>query len=271
MIFAFNRYALYHQFILRKSGLSSADMASALEQSPRAQVFEAAPARAESQGSNMWAVTPAKSANGHAMLFINPHQPFFGVGQWYEGHVHSEEGLNMSGASFFGSAFPTIGHNDALGWSHTVNAPDIVDLWEEAFDNPQDPLAYRYDGAWRKATEWTEIIRVKGPNGMLDKTVQFRKTHHGPVVAKRNGKFLTVRMAQFEEGGQLAEWYAMSRSHNLAEFKQAMSAGAVPMFNAVCADREGNIFYVYNAAVPKRATKFHWSKRGDGSTSRTAW
>ncbi|MDP8981712.1 MAG: acylase [Acidobacteriota bacterium] len=271
MIFAFNRYALYHQFIFRKSGLNSADMAGALGQSPTAQNFQPLPALAETQGSNMWAVAPSKSANGHAMLFINPHQPFFGVGQWYEGHVHSDEGLNMSGASFFGSAFPTIGHNDVLGWSHTVNAPDIVDLWEEAFENPQDPLAYRYDGAWRKAEEWTEIIRVKGANGLTEKSYTFRKTHHGPVVAKRNGKFLTVRMAQFEEGGQLAEWYAMSKARNLDQFKQAMSAVAVPMFNAVYADREGNIFYVYNGAVPKRSTKFDWSKAVDGSTSETEW
>ena len=65
------------------------------------------------------------------MLFINPHQPFFGPGQWYEGHVHSDEGWNMSGASFFGSAFPTIGHNEYLGWSHTVNDPDIADVFIE--------------------------------------------------------------------------------------------------------------------------------------------
>src|SRR5947209_9188247 len=75
----------------------------------------------------MWAVCPPNSASAHAMLFINSHQPFFGTGQWYESHVHSDEGWNASGASFFGSPFPTIGHNEFLGWSHTVNAPDIVE------------------------------------------------------------------------------------------------------------------------------------------------
>jgi acyl-homoserine-lactone acylase len=254
-MYAFNRYALYYLFIFRKSGLKPGEINSATE----------------TQGSNMWAITPAKSANGHAMLFINPHQPFFGAGQWYEGHVHSEQGWNMTGASFFGSGFPTIGHNDVLGWSHTVNDPDIIDVYEEAFDNSKDPLAYRYDGAYLHATEWTEVIKVKTADGLSDKTFTFRKTHHGPIVAKRNGKLLAVKMAKFEEGGQIDEWYAMSKSRNFDEFKQAMSAVAVPMFNAVYADKAGNIFYVYNGAVPKRSTKFDWLKPVDGSTSETEW
>jgi len=254
-VYAFNRYALYMKFIFGKSGLKPEEINN--------------PAR--TQGSNMWAIMPSKSATGHTMLFINPHQPFFGAGQWYEGHVHSDEGWDMSGASFFGSGFPTIGHNEYLGWSHTVNEPDIVDVYEETFDNPQDPLAYRYDGAYRHATEWNETIRVKTDNGMEERKFTFRKTHHGPVVASRNGKQLAVKMAKFEEGGQVDEWYAMSKARNLEEFRKAMSAVAVPMFNAVYADRDGNIFYVYNGAVPKRSTKFDWSQPVDGSTSETEW
>src|SRR6185503_19202789 len=40
-------------------------------------------------GSNGWVIGPSRSATGNAMLFINPHLPFFGPGQVYEGHVHS--------------------------------------------------------------------------------------------------------------------------------------------------------------------------------------
>ena len=254
-MYAFSRYALYYLFIFRQTGLRPDEINNA----------------AQSQGSNMWAILPAKSATGHTMLFINPHQPFFGAGQWYEGQVHSDEGWNMSGASFFGSGFPTIGHNDVLGWSHTVNRPDIADIYEEAFDNPGDPRAYKYDGAYRHATEWTETIQVKTDQGLVDRKFTFRKTHHGPIVAKRNGKQLAVKLAKFEEGGQVDEWYAMSRARNLDEFKKAMSAVAVPMFNAVYADRDGNIFYVYNGAVPRRSAKFDWSQPVDGSTSETEW
>lgn len=277
---SFNRYGLYFQFIYGRSGLRRDEIKSVVDpqsaQPAAVSRLEPDPAEefkiaAESQGSNMWAVSPAKSASGHAMLFINPHQPFFGTGQWYEGHVHSQEGWNMAGASFFGSPLPTVGHNEYLGWSHTVNVPDIVDVWEEVFDNPNDPLAYRYDGGYRKATEWTDSVKIKTASGVTERKFTFRKTHHGPVVARRKGKWLSIKMARFEEGGQIDEWYNMTRARNLDEFKKAMSATAVPMFNAVYADREGNIFYVYNGAVPRRSLKFDWSKPVDGSTSETEW
>jgi penicillin amidase len=252
---AFSRYALYFKFIFGNTGVRPDEIATA----------------AEKQGSNMWAVAPSKSASGHAMLFINPHQPFFGTGQWFEGHVHSNEGWDMSGASFFGSSFPTIGHNAVLGWSHTVNKPDISDVWEETFDKPGDRLAYRYGNGYRQATEWTDVVKLKTDAGVVDRKFTFRKTHHGPLVAKRDGKWLAVRMAQFEEGGQIDEWYTMSKAHNFEEFKKAMAAIAVPMFNAVYADRDGNIFYVYNGAVPKRSLKFDWDKNVDGSDPETEW
>jgi penicillin amidase len=50
-----------------------------------------------------------------------------------------------------------------------------------------------------------------------------------------------------------------------------MSPLAVPMFNAMYADDAGNIFYLYNGAVPRRSQSFDWSKPVDGSTPETEW
>ena len=65
-------------------------------------------------GSNGWVIAPSRSANGHAKLFINPHLPFFGPAQVYEGHVHSDEGWEFSGCARFGFLFPYIGYNASL-------------------------------------------------------------------------------------------------------------------------------------------------------------
>ena len=97
-------------------------------------------------------------------MFINPHQPFFGPGQWYEGHVNSGEGWNLLGACFFGSPFPTLGYNGHIAWSHTVNNPDVVDLYAITFDDKTDPLKYRYGDGSRQATPWTDEVVVKDAN-----------------------------------------------------------------------------------------------------------
>ncbi len=283
-IFANTRYSLYMLFIFKKTGLKMDEIRTAVRDAETdaaaggANSISAASTEPDLEdglepivGSNMWAISPSKSASGHAMLFTNPHQPLFGPQQFYEGHLHSNEGWNLSGTSFFGSGLLTIAHNDYLGWSHTVNDPDIADVYEEKFDDSGDPLSYRYGNGHKKATEWTDTIRVKSAGGVMAKTYKFRKTHHGPVVAVRDGKPLSLKMARFEEGGMMEEWYAMGKAKSIAEFKAALSRLSIPMFNTMYADRQGNIFYVYNGAVPRRSTKFDWKKPVDGTNPETEW
>ena len=135
-----------------------------------------------STGSNEWAIGPTKTANKSTMLMINPHQPFYGAGQFYETHVISDEGLNFSGACFYGSPIPSLGFNEHLGWAYTTNDPDIADVYRVRFDVPDRPLAYRFGEEIRDAEQWQQTIRVKVDDELEDREFTFRKTHHGPVV-----------------------------------------------------------------------------------------
>src|SRR5262245_16942938 len=279
------RFAQYQLFIYRSAGIRDAEIRTAVQEVKANGMTSSLPTPSDTAindkaeeawsagqvGSNTWAITPSKSASDHAMLFINPHQPFFGPGQWIEGHVHSESGWNMAGATFPGSPFPSLGHNDNLGWSHTVNVPDIVDVWVEKFDDPKNPLNYKYGNGYRTATEWADTVKVKTDKGVETRSFKFRKTHHGPVVAVRDGAPLTVRMAKFESYGVIEQRYLMSKARNFKEFHQAMARLDIPMFNTMYADREGAIWYLYNGAVPKRDQKYDWLKPVDGSDPGAEW
>jgi penicillin amidase len=223
------------------------------------------------QGSNGWVVGPSRSANGHALLFINPHLPFFGPGQVYEGHIHSDEGWNFTGYTRFGFPFPYVGHNENGGWVSTDNAADLEDVYVETFDDPARPLAYKYGNEYRLATERTEEIKVRTVTGLDVRRFTMRRTHHGPVVAERDGKLLAIRMARFAEDGWLREWFDMTRARSLAELKRAMAPLKMLFGNVMYADRQGNTFYLYNGAVPRRDPRFDWTKPVDGSNPATEW
>src|SRR3546814_15547163 len=97
------------------------------------------------------AVAPARSTDGATRLVSNSHQPWTGGVAWYELVVHSEEGWDFAGANFPGSPYPFLGHNKYLGWTNTVNRPDLIDVYRLTLDDSGDN--YRFDGAWRPLEE----------------------------------------------------------------------------------------------------------------------
>jgi acyl-homoserine lactone acylase PvdQ len=88
----------------------------------------------------------------------------------------------------------------------------------------------------------------------------------------RAGKSLAVKAASVEVSGRLFEQkWAMARARSLNEFKSAMALRRLTGSNTIYADRRGNIFYIHGNAMPRRSTKFDWSKPVDGSNPETDW
>jgi acyl-homoserine-lactone acylase len=192
-------------------------------------------------GSNAHAVAGWRSPDGVTRLNVNSHQPWEGPVSWYEAHVVSEEGWNMTGGLFPGAPFVLHGHNERLGWAHTVNSPDLVDVY-----------ALKDDAALE-----AKDVPITIDTGLFDlhvtKTAHWSRMHDAPVVKTEKGAW-AIRYAGIGRALKTGEqWYRMNKAKDLAEWKDAMRLQAIPMFNTVYADSE-HVLYVYNALIPKRPT-----------------
>ncbi|HEX6739846.1 MAG TPA: acylase [Vicinamibacteria bacterium] len=221
-------------------------------------------------GSNTFAVGPARSSDGATRLLVNSHQPWEGPVAWYEVHLHSEEGWEATGGVFPGAPVVLHGHNRHLGWAHTVNRPDLIDVYVLEI-NPENPNQYRFDGAWRDLEVRDAPIEVK-LLGRLHWTVhrEVLWSVHGPVVRRPHGTY-ALRLAGYGEVRQVEQWYLMNRARNLEEWLGAMRLQALPMFNVGYADEAGHIGYLYNAKLPRRAPGYDWHGDLPGNTSATLW
>lgn len=222
-------------------------------------------------GSNAFAVAPSRSADGATRLAINSHQPWTGPVAWYEAHLHSGEGLDIVGGTFPGSPVILHGHNRNLGWAHTVNLPDLADVYELEM-NPDNRDQYRFDGEWRTLEKGTASITVKllGPIRWT-----FRRellwSVHGPAVRTPDGRVCAVRYAGYGDIRQVEQWFLMGKARNVDEWMAATRMRAVPSFNSVYADRDGNICYLYNALLPLRREGLDWKEAVPGNTSENLW
>ena len=221
-------------------------------------------------GSNTFAVGATRSEDGATRLNINSHQPWEGPVAWYEAHVHSEEGWDAVGGLFPGTPVILVGHNRNLGWAHTVNKPDLVDIFVMEV-NPDNPNQYKFDGAWKDFEVRKVPIKVKlwGPISWTFKREALWCVY-GPAVRQPHGVY-AIKWAGMGDIRQVEQWYRMNRAQNMQEWLTAMRTQSIPSLNCGYADKDGNILYLYNAKSPIRATGYDWSKYLPGDTSETLW
>jgi acyl-homoserine-lactone acylase len=116
--------------------------------------------------------------------------------------------------------------------------------------DPNRPDHCLFDGSSVPLRRETLTIAFKNGEGLARETREFFHTPLGPVIDRGGGKILVMRSAPDGEFRMAQQFLHMMRARNLEEWKTAMRIRAQPSSNFTYADREGNIFYVWNAAIP---------------------
>ncbi|MBA4299837.1 MAG: peptidase S45 [Cyclobacterium sp.] len=254
-------------YILSLAQMSGADRAVQAIVSGNVELIPEDP---QPKGSNAIAIHPSRTDTGEAFLAINSHQPLEGPVAWYEAHLHSDEGWNALGGLFPGGAMIFHGVNEHLGWAHTVNSPDFLDIYHLEI-NPENQNKYAVDGEWLELEERTVWLKVKLWDLItIPVPKKVWKSIYGPTLVTEQGTF-AIRLGALERIGAAEQWWKMNKSKNFSEWKTAMSAMQLSNFNTVYADKYDTIFYVSNALLPKRTPGFDYSGTVQGNTKKTLW
>jgi acyl-homoserine-lactone acylase len=222
------------------------------------------------KGSNAIAISRRKTTNGKTFLAINSHQPLEGWYSWYEAHLSSDEGLNILGGTFPGGFMIFHGVNEYLGWAHTVNHPDLSDVYRLRMHETK-PQHYYFGDTILQLERRTYHAKLKlwGPLKVpITRTIYH--SVHGSTFKTDQGyyawRYVASRTLRMSE-----QWWAMNKARNFDEFYRALKMQAIPSTNIVYADRYDSIYYISNASVPVRDYGFQWSSTLPGDSPSSLW
>ncbi|MEO8359412.1 MAG: penicillin acylase family protein [Vicinamibacteria bacterium] len=235
----------------------------------------------EPTGSNGIAIAPSHTANGKALLLINPHTSFFFRSEL---QMTSDEGLNAYGAVTWGQFFVYQGFNDRAGWMHTSSGADNIDEYIETTSKRGDVLTYQYASEERPIKIRKIVVAYKTKTGMAQKEFETYRTHHGPIVRAEGGvglsnptfppivktQWISVRLME-EPLKALTQSFSRTKAKNYAEFRKTMDLHTNSSNNTIYADADGVTAYFHANFIPKRSTQFDWTKPVPGNIAATEW
>ena len=223
-------------------------------------------------GSNTFAVAPPAPPTASRASPSTRTSPWSGPVAWYEAHLHSETGWDAVGGVFPGSPVILHGHNRNLGWAHTVNKPDLIDVYALG-DEPRGPGPVQA----RRG-----LARARGPHRRAIRSRSWpacRWTAHRESVAGRStvrwcaprGVF-AIRIAGWRRRAPHRAVVPDEQGVPVRRVEDAMRMNALPMFNAVSRrPRRAHLLRLHNARLPRRAEGYDWAGIVPGNTSRTLW
>ncbi len=223
----------------------------------------------EPAGSNGFAIAPAHTRAGHALLLINPHTSFYFRSEL---QVASDAGLDAYGAVTWGQFFIYQGFNPQAGWMHTSSGVDNVDEFAESIVRGTGAqLSYRYGNALRPVVTGQVVLAYRRDDGSMGtRAFTTYATHHGPIVRSVDGKWIAFALMN-RPIAALEQSFLRTKATDYRSFLHVAQLRANSSNNTVFADSSGEIAYLHPQFVPRRDDRFDYRQPVDGSDPQTDW
>jgi penicillin amidase len=203
---------------------------------------------AASRGSNAWAVSRARTADGRAILASDMHLVLEQPNVWYRAHL-AYGAVAIEGLTYPGAPLVVVGSNGRVAWGLTNLDGDLTDLVRL---RPAGDDATKYATAQgpRDYSIRREQIRVRGRE---DARVEIKETVFGPVLPEPLlGGETALRWTMLDPAATNLDLMNMDRAADVRGALRILQGAGVPPLNAVVADASGSIGWTIMGTIPKR-------------------
>ncbi len=128
--------------------------------------------------SNNWAVAPARTARGAAVVTNDTHLPLEHPPIWMLIQLKSPD-FHAAGVAMPGIPGIVAGYNGHIAWGMTMVMGDSQDVYIEQIKTIDGVAHSLYKGKWHPLSIRTEVFHVKG-GATVERSI--RSTRHGPLL-----------------------------------------------------------------------------------------
>ena len=206
-------------------------------------------------GSNNWAVAPAHTASGRALLASDPHlTPIFPANGYFV-HLDCPQ-FSATGASLPGLPGIIWGFNRRIAWGPTAGLASLQDIVVEEFEEGSN--RYRTRDGWAEAEIVPETIQVRGHQA---EELQIRVTRHGPIVSPELSgmrRALALRSSILLPTTAGSGLFGLLSAANIDGFREAIAGFHDFNLTFAYADVDGHIGIQTSGDVPRRSPGESW-------------